>query len=40
MLGHPNAAFILDVYSHVLPYMQESGAAQAGALLMRPKRNE
>lgn len=24
MLGHTSAAFILDVYSHVLPHMQDS----------------
>jgi len=25
MLGHASAAFTLDVYSHVLPHMQDSG---------------
>ncbi len=34
MLAHASAAFALDVYSHVLPHMQESAAAQVEALLM------
>lgn len=40
MLGHASAAFTLDVYSHVLPHMQESAAAQVEALLMPPKRKK
>jgi integrase len=40
MLGHASAAFTLDVYSHVLPHMQESAAAQVEALLMSPKRKK
>jgi integrase len=34
MLGHASAAFTLDVYSHVLPHMQDSAAAKVEALLM------
>lgn len=40
MLGHASAAFTLDVYSHVLPHMQESAAAKVEALLMEPKRKK
>jgi len=40
MLGHASAAFTLDVYSHVLPHMQESAAAKVEALLMRSKRKK
>ena len=32
-LGHASAAFTLDVYSHVLPHMQEAAAAKVEALL-------
>lgn len=38
MLGHASAAFTLDVYSHVLPHMQDSAAAKVEALLKRRKR--
>jgi len=38
MLGHASAAFTLDVYSHVLPHMQDSAAAKVEALLTRRKR--
>lgn len=38
MLGHASAAFTLDVYSHVLPHMQDSAAAKVEALLMKPKK--
>lgn len=34
MLGHPSAALTLDVYSHVLPHMQDDAAAKVEALLM------
>ena len=40
MLGHASAAFTLDVYSHVLPHMQDSAAAQVEALLMGPRRKK
>jgi integrase len=33
MLGHASVAFTLDVYAHVLPNMQEQGAAMVEALL-------
>jgi integrase len=33
-LGHTSAAFTLDVYSHVLPHMQDDAAAKVEALLM------
>src|SRR5262249_61938086 len=33
-LGHANAAFTLDVYSHVLPHMQDDAAAKVEAALM------
>jgi integrase len=32
-LGHTSAAFTLDVYSHVLPHMQDDAAAKVGAAL-------
>jgi len=32
-LGHASAAFTLDVYSHVLPHMQDAAAAKVEALL-------
>ena len=32
-LGHASAAFTLDVYSHVLPHMQEAAAAKVEELL-------
>jgi integrase len=39
-LGHASVAFTLDTYSHVLPHMQETAAAQVEALLFEsaPKR--
>ncbi len=40
MLGHASAAFILDVYSHVLPHMQDSAGAKVEALLKRRERRE
>ncbi len=33
-LGYTSAAFTLDVYSHVLPHMQDDAAAKVGAVLM------
>ena len=33
-LGHASAAFTLDVYSHVLPHMQDDAAAKVEAALM------
>jgi integrase len=33
-LGHASAAFTLDIYSHVLPHMQEEAAAKVEAVLM------
>ena len=38
MLGHASAAFTLDVYSHVLPHMQDSAVEKVEALLRRGKR--
>jgi len=35
-LGHTSAAFTLDVYSHVLPYMQDDAAGKVEAALMGP----
>jgi len=35
-LGHASAAFTLDIYSHVLPHMQEEAAAKVEAVLMGP----
>ena len=32
-LGHASAAFTLDIYSHVLPHMQEEAAVKVEALL-------
>jgi len=32
-LGHASAAFTLDIYSHVLPHMQEEAAAKVEAVL-------
>jgi integrase len=32
-LGHASAAFTLDVYSHVLPHMQEQAAVKVEELL-------
>ena len=29
-LGHTSTAFTLDVYSHVLPHMQDDAAAKVG----------
>jgi hypothetical protein len=37
-LGHANAAFTLDVCSHVLPHTQDSAAVTVGAVLMNRKR--
>jgi hypothetical protein len=34
VLGHASGAFTLDVYSHVLPHMQEEAAAKVEAALM------
>jgi integrase len=36
-LGHASVAFTLDVYSHVLPHMQEAAAAKVEALLRGPE---
>jgi hypothetical protein len=33
-LGHASVAFTLDVYSHVLPHMQEAAAEKVQALLI------
>jgi integrase len=33
-LGYTTAAFTLDVYSHVLPHMQDDAAAKVEAALM------
>jgi integrase len=33
-LGHASAAFTLDVYSHVLPYMQEQAATKVQEVLL------
>jgi integrase len=33
-LGHASAAFTLDVYSHVLPHMQDDAAAKVEAALI------
>ncbi len=33
-LGHANVAFTLDVYSHVLPHMQDAAAEKVQALLL------
>ena len=35
-LGHASVAFTLEVYSHVLPHMQDSAAMKVEALLMAP----
>ena len=37
-LGHTSAAFTLDVYSHVLPHMQDDAAAKVEAVLMAPSK--
>jgi integrase len=34
-MGHASAAFTLDIYSHVLPHMQEEVAAKVEAVLMK-----
>jgi integrase len=34
-LGHTSVAFTLDVYSHVLPHMQDDAAAKVEAVLMK-----
>ncbi len=39
MLGHASAAFTLDVYSHVLPHMQDSAAERVEAMLLTGDRN-
>ena len=36
-LGHASVAFTLDVYSHVLPHMQDAAAEKVQALLTGPK---
>jgi hypothetical protein len=36
-LGHASVAFTLDVYSHVLPHMQDAAAEKVQALLGGPK---
>ncbi len=36
-LGHASVAFTLDVYSHVLPHMQDAAAEKVEALLGGPK---
>jgi integrase len=36
-LGHASAAFTLDVYSHLLPHMQDEAAEKGEALLAGPK---
>jgi len=33
-LGHASAAFTLEVYSHVLPHMQDTAALKVEALLI------
>jgi integrase len=33
-LGHTSTAFTLDVYSHVLPHMQDDAAAKVEAALL------
>jgi integrase len=33
-LGHASVAFTLEVYSHILPHMQETAAMKVEALLM------
>ena len=33
-LGHASVAFTLDVYSHVLPHMQDAAAERVQALLL------
>jgi integrase len=35
-LGHGSVAFTLEVYSHVLPHMQDTAAIKVEALLMAP----
>ncbi len=35
-LGHASVAFTLDVYSHVLPHMQDAAAEKVQALLIEP----
>ncbi len=36
MLGHASVGITLDIYSHVLPTMQRSAAAEIDAALARP----
>ena len=36
-LGHASVAFTLDVYSHVLPHMQDAAAEKVEALLIDPR---
>ena len=36
-LGHASVAFTLDVYSHLLPHMQDAAAEKVQALLAGPK---
>lgn len=40
MLGHSSVALTLDVYSHVLPHMQEDAARKMAALLEATEREE
>ena len=35
-LGHASVTFTLEVYSHVLPHMQDTAAIRVEALLMAP----
>jgi integrase len=39
-LGHASAAFTLDVYSHLLPHMQQEAAARVEGLLFPPSRSK
>jgi len=36
-LGHASVAFTLDVYSHVLPHMQDAAAEKVETLLGGPQ---
>jgi hypothetical protein len=39
-LGHASVAFTLDVYSHVLPHMQDAAAEKVQALLEDPSKTD
>jgi integrase len=39
-LGHASVAFTLDVYSHVLPHVQDAAAENAQALLIEARLND